>query len=311
MRKRFDVRAFTLIELLVVIAIIAILAAILFPVFAQAREAARKTACLSNTNQIGLAIMQYTQDYDETYPMNAWQGEYVGTTDNDTHSAQYGTAITWIWEIYPYVKNRQVYICPSDPNPKDGHMGYDVDPCNIGPQSLTSSAGDNCDGWGVPTPLSYGVNDMVVGYGYTPNSHGTLDDQGSPVGWGMDPKSLASVPTPASTYIFGDSGILVLEPPFINDIRAANYSRIYHTRAPENGYHVDNTEPWHTQMQNAAIYRHQGGSNITYCDGHSKFRHSNQIYSGNWYYDGGNHTPPEGLCPRDYPGDPNASYSCD
>jgi prepilin-type N-terminal cleavage/methylation domain-containing protein/prepilin-type processing-associated H-X9-DG protein len=301
-------RGFTLIELLVVIAIIAILAAILFPVFAQAREAARKTACLSNTNQIGLAIMQYVQDYDETYPMNSWEGEYVNTTDNDTGSAQYGTVMTWLWQIYPYVKNRQVFTCPSDPNPKSPFTGYDVDPCNIGPQSLTGSA---CDGWGIPIPISYGINDMIIGYGYEPGHNGILDSSGSPVGWGMDVKTLASVPNPASTYIFGDSGIEVLEPARVNDVRAANYTRVYGHKTPIGGMHEDNTEPWHTQMQNSAIYRHTGGSNITYCDGHSKFRHSNQIYSGNWYYDGGNHTPPEGMCARDYPGDPNASYSCD
>src|SRR5215469_7565053 len=111
MKRVSDARAFTLIELLVVIAIIAILAAILFPVFAQAREAARKTVCLSNTKQIGLTIMQYVQDYDEMYPMDSWEGEYVGTTDNDTHSAQYGTVMTWIWGVYPYIKNRQVFVC--------------------------------------------------------------------------------------------------------------------------------------------------------------------------------------------------------
>jgi len=65
---------FTLIELLVVIAIIAILAAILFPVFSQARESARKTACLSNTKQIGLAVSMYVQDYDETFFMTPWPG---------------------------------------------------------------------------------------------------------------------------------------------------------------------------------------------------------------------------------------------
>src|ERR1043166_4890534 len=67
-------KGFTLIELLVVIAIIAILAAILFPVFAQAREQARSTACLSNTKQIGLAVHMYAQDYDEAFPMGTYPG---------------------------------------------------------------------------------------------------------------------------------------------------------------------------------------------------------------------------------------------
>src|ERR1700742_4223315 len=88
--------AFTLIELLVVIAIIAILAAILFPVFAQAREAARKTSCLSNTKQLGLGIMQYVQDYDETYPMDEWNAANIGVADNDTHSGNYISVITWL-----------------------------------------------------------------------------------------------------------------------------------------------------------------------------------------------------------------------
>jgi prepilin-type N-terminal cleavage/methylation domain-containing protein/prepilin-type processing-associated H-X9-DG protein len=91
---------FTLIELLVVIAIIAILAAILFPVFAQAREKARQTTCLSNSKQMSVAIMQYTQDYDERLP---W--------------AQQGNGGAWNLLIYPYVKNDAVYRCPSDGNP--------------------------------------------------------------------------------------------------------------------------------------------------------------------------------------------------
>src|ERR1700710_3138757 len=92
-------KAFTLIELLVVIAIIAILASILFPVFARARENARRASCQSNLKQLGLGFMQYTQDYDETYP-----------TSNNGH-------YPWGWagDIYPYVKSGQVYGCPSDP----------------------------------------------------------------------------------------------------------------------------------------------------------------------------------------------------
>lgn len=94
---------FTLIELLVVIAIIAILAAILFPVFQKVRENARRTACLSNEKQIGLALVQYTQDYDETFPMV----EY--------HDAS-GTIVSyWKSQINPFIKSTGVYLCPSNP----------------------------------------------------------------------------------------------------------------------------------------------------------------------------------------------------
>ncbi|HVK02941.1 MAG TPA: DUF1559 domain-containing protein [Armatimonadaceae bacterium] len=88
---------FTLIELLVVIAIIAILAAILFPVFAQAREKARQASCSSNLKQIGLAIMQYQQDYDETFPRGADDG--------------FGNA--WPAAIQPYAKSLDIFRCPS------------------------------------------------------------------------------------------------------------------------------------------------------------------------------------------------------
>src|SRR5436309_2285257 len=97
---------FTLIELLVVIAIIAILAAILFPVFAQAREKARQTGCLSNLKQIGTSLMMYTQDYDEAYPCN-WYGSLWPTTPD-------GKAYKWMDAVFPYVKNEQVFTCPSD-----------------------------------------------------------------------------------------------------------------------------------------------------------------------------------------------------
>jgi len=123
-------RAFTLIELLAVIAIIAILAAILFPVFAQAREKARQTTCLSNMKQIGLGIMQYNQDYDQTFMMS----EY-GSGD---------TQIVWYAMIYPYIKNGNtyknansgmtqawgdsgVYVCPSFPVTQSAMYGVHRD----------------------------------------------------------------------------------------------------------------------------------------------------------------------------------------
>jgi prepilin-type N-terminal cleavage/methylation domain-containing protein/prepilin-type processing-associated H-X9-DG protein len=115
-------KGFTLIELLVVIAIIAILAAILFPVFAKAREKARQTSCLSNVRQLCTAILSYAQDYDETLPfcmiycgsltdqMTGWTRGYWGYPN----------------EIAPYVKNWQIFLCPSRKNDKPGYA-YAVD----------------------------------------------------------------------------------------------------------------------------------------------------------------------------------------
>jgi len=100
-RNRQHRSAFTLIELLVVIAIIAILAAILFPVFAQAREKARQASCMSNLKQAALGIVQYAQDYDETNPM---------AVTRDTWSWD----LTWAWVAQPYIKSYDVFACPND-----------------------------------------------------------------------------------------------------------------------------------------------------------------------------------------------------
>jgi prepilin-type N-terminal cleavage/methylation domain-containing protein/prepilin-type processing-associated H-X9-DG protein len=99
-------QGFTLIELLVVIAIIALLAAILFPVFAKARENARRASCQSNLKQIGLGWMQYSQDYDEH--VVPWATDLLGTDPNFT-----GQAFFWDAALDPYVKNTQIYKCPS------------------------------------------------------------------------------------------------------------------------------------------------------------------------------------------------------
>src|SRR3954452_14593812 len=96
-------RGFTLIELLVVIAIIAILAAILFPVFARARESERRTGCLSNMNQVTKAVLMYTQDYDEIMPYQQ---------DGDICDYAKSPHAVWINSTMPYVKNKQVYYCP-------------------------------------------------------------------------------------------------------------------------------------------------------------------------------------------------------
>jgi len=116
-------RGFTLIELLVVIAIIAILAAILFPVFARAREKARQTSCLSNVKQLALSVMMYLQDYDELLPCsyNPHNPPRPAGADVLTDGRY------WFGVIAPYVKNLQIFICPSAPTSWIGYgWNYDV-----------------------------------------------------------------------------------------------------------------------------------------------------------------------------------------
>ena len=155
---------FTLIELLVVIAIIAILAAILFPVFAQAREKARQIACLSNTKQLALGVMQYAQDYDETLPVRG---------DNAANRGR------WQWQIFPYVKNEQVFTCPN----------------------LSSSpwrATVNAQGLGTNDRGGYGWNNALA-QNAPPGSASTVTAVAS--GY-----SLAAIVKPAETIIIGDTG---------------------------------------------------------------------------------------------------------
>ena len=127
-------RGFTLIELLVVIAIIAILAAILFPVFARAREKARQTSCQSNLKQLGLGMLMYVQDYDEKFPNGpAIAGGKAGPEPDGTivhHGWGWMVDSNWRGQIKsgvllrdvinPYVKNTQLWLCPSDPRVANG-----------------------------------------------------------------------------------------------------------------------------------------------------------------------------------------------
>ncbi|MEJ5253705.1 MAG: DUF1559 domain-containing protein [Chthonomonadetes bacterium] len=156
---------FTLIELLVVIAIIAILAAILFPVFAQARESARQTSCTSNQKQLALGVLMYAQDYDETFPMSAYLA-------NPT------TVIAVYDMVAPYLKNTQIFVCPSY-NP-----GIDW-------QSRLAGLG-----------LTYGGTFRYTGY--VPNL-GLFGESFCPyLPKRTPPASLGGLPQPAETIMFFD-----------------------------------------------------------------------------------------------------------
>lgn len=279
---------FTLIELLVVIAIIAILAAILFPVFAQAREAARKTSCLSNSKQLGLGVMMYVQDYDETYPTNNWDGAPLGLTDTVWGNAGATAPVIWRWPwaVAPYIKNRQIFVCPSDPlQGKGGWQGYTT---------------DSTDCWGIPMPISYAHNQEIFGYGGKsldgPCNGATTED------WVTPPKSMAAVPTPASTYMIADYGRSSLEGWWVNNLRAANFTALYNMSAPGGGASKDLNDSapqmWASRFKQLNSRRHQGGQNITFADGHAKWRRGEQIYSGDDGLD--LQRAPDGITPREY-----------
>lgn len=193
---------FTLIELLVVIAIIAILAAILFPVFAQAREKARQTACLSNMKQMGTAAMMYVQDYDGTF-FGARQTRIEGHTQASYPDLPTDSIVTWKNVIQPYIKNVDVFSCPSNP------VGRPTGPGRAG-----NGWGDdntlNAEGYqampGKKMPMSYGYNACVSSW--VPVSNFGSVNQGQ---WASEQNDGAPYVTdaalarPASTIMVGES----------------------------------------------------------------------------------------------------------
>jgi len=175
MQSSLKRNAFTLIELLVVIAIIAILAAILFPVFAQAREAARKASCQSNLKQMGNAWIMYTQDYDETANANTWNGG--GFWENEIFTQR----------LQPYTKNYKVFQCPSD--------AFTIGCCPAGVPE---------NGLAI-TPSPVGVYDMQDGY---PNGQAAgrainLTMSYASTSWGA--WNLAAIAAPADFFLIWDA----------------------------------------------------------------------------------------------------------
>lgn len=172
-------RGFTLIELLVVIAIIAILAAILFPVFARARDAARKTQCVSNLKQLGTAILMYAQDYDECL------------VPVQTGTCQAADSFGWGDLIQPYAKNTGLLWCPSN-SIKVKVVNNLGSPRIVRDRGGTTGASDDCTNSGTNTGqfnYSYGVNTFAAA--------GVAAAQAGP--WNLVGNSLAVIPAPANT----------------------------------------------------------------------------------------------------------------
>jgi|SRR5579872_672540 len=189
-------KGFTLIELLVVIAIIAILAAILFPVFAQAREKARQTSCVSNEKQMGLAILQYTQDYDEHYPIGMISNGPLGWGEPTYY---------WPGEVQPYIKNFQCFACPTDPD--GGRLAHPV---------KAASWMGSWAGYGISYSAnsSYDLTNWYPGFG----AAGAVG-AGGQTSWLRDAaNTLPAIQRPSDTIMIGEFFHNDLETSLSNDI---------------------------------------------------------------------------------------------
>ena len=231
-------KAFTLIELLVEIAIIAILAAILFPVFAQAKEAAKKTTCLSNGKQIGIALMLYLGDYDDKYPQEhpATSNPVVDDADAQLESVDYGSPLL---AILPYMASKdvnktQIYYCPSDP---DAH----------GLKLLDASG--NCLANGAPPPAPGYLSSAILNAYYL---------------FGMT-QSQVTAPS-QSVYINerNNADCDVHYHPWLGEVGDPN-GNPYTTALPS-------AQDLGVPVFAIASTRHGNGTNGSYCDGHSRWR---------------------------------------
>lgn len=272
-------RAFTLIELLVVIAIIAILAAILFPVFAQAKEAAKKTTCLSNAKEMGTAVYLYAGDNDDTLCQTSWESEL--TTQPFNPGGQY--QIHWTYLMQPYIKNWGIFLCPSDSNPVTPKYPA---PNGTGDLGQINGGSMFCD-WQAPK------------YSYIPNYNVMPAHDWLPV-------SLTTLPEPASIIAIterrntltngsvvgkhkGVSGFNPSQPCGYATLVPSQYGSLagssnyaYWTEAQAIQHLKEDTKD-KNDIVRVLWERHSGGANYVYVDGHAKNQKLGQILNPNAY----------------------------
>jgi prepilin-type N-terminal cleavage/methylation domain-containing protein/prepilin-type processing-associated H-X9-DG protein len=253
-----NIKGFTLIELLVVIAIIALIAAMLFPVFAMAREKARQTACLNNLKQITAADAQYSQDNDETL-VPSYNGPNASYLDN-------GGNQRWMDLLYPYVKSVRVFDCPDDTNTS----------ANYKYTSPGLAAGSTAAMQSFYAPGSYAINDNY--WDHSDNVHPPTsqpDDKSDPV------RKLSSLQHPATTVHFADlvtynaqvAGGQGYAPAIAWPNQSGKGLNATKCVQSMNSF----TPPVLFDLQ----FRHTGGANIAYCDGHVKFAQPSDLLKKN------------------------------
>ncbi|MBC7808716.1 MAG: DUF1559 domain-containing protein [Akkermansiaceae bacterium] len=273
--------AFTLIELLVVIAIIAILAAILFPVFAQAREKARQTSCLSNIKQVTLGHIMYQQDFDETVPFNR---ECNNPTVGSPPACIDGRAMRgWTDLVSPYVKGYGVFKCPSDPS----------EPVPLKPGTLNQQGQPATEGYVYRIPTDSADPEQFKEGGEWRCSYGRNNNFANN---GTNTVALAQVEYPATTILIfefapntgggGQRGERGYSSAF-TIVRAASgtaatpaavpcalYDKNNTTNNQTNFYYLlNNIHPAQAQYEREKLSstRHSGGANYAFVDGHAKW----------------------------------------